>query len=323
MKLIDGIENVKQKLPYPVLTLGNFDGVHLGHQEIFRMLLERAKEKNGTSVVFTFVPHPLSVIAPERAPKLLTTYKDKIKQIKKYGIDVVICVNFTKEFATLKAEDFVKDVLCKIIEVKEIFIGANYLFGKGRKGSPELLKHMGKEYGFTVSVVDEIKMNDITFSSSKIRKLVSKGKVDEASKFLGRLYSVEGVVISGAQRGKSLLKTPTANLSTANELLPKDGVYAVTVEIDGKTYGGATNIGYNPTFKEKKFSFESHVLDFDGELLGRILKVNFIKRIRDEMKFSGANELGVQLKQDLEDIRQVIKEYQASGKAGKRKSLKA
>ncbi len=309
MKLIDGIENVKQKLPYPVLTLGNFDGVHLGHQEIFRMLIERAKEKNGTSVVFTFVPHPLSVIAPERAPKLLTTYKDKIKQIKKYGIDVVICVNFTKEFATLKAEDFVKDVLCEIIEVREIFIGANYLFGKGRKGSPELLKHMGKEHGFTVSIIDEIKLNDTTFSSSKIRKLVSKGKVDEASNFLGRLYSVEGVVISGAQRGKSLLKTPTANLSTANELLPKDGVYAVTVEIDGKTYGGATNIGYNPTFKDKKFSFETHVLDFDGELLGRILKVNFIKRIRDEMKFSGAKELGVQLKQDLEDIRQVIKEH--------------
>lgn len=313
MKLIDGIENVKQKLPYPVLTLGNFDGVHLGHQEIFRMLIERAKEKNGTSVVFTFVPHPLSVIAPERAPKLLTTYKDKIKQIKKFGIDVVICVNFTKEFATLKAEDFVKDVLCEIIEVKEIFIGANYLFGKGRKGSPELLKHMGKEYGFTVSIIDEIKMNDITFSSSKIRKLVSKGKVDEASNFLGRLYSVEGVVISGAQRGKSLLKTPTANLSTANELLPKDGVYAVTVEIDGKTYGGATNIGYNPTFKDKKFSFETHVLDFDGELLGRILKVNFIKRIRDEMKFSGAKELGVQLKQDLQDIRQVINEHKSSG----------
>lgn len=313
MKLIDGIENVKQKLPHPVLTLGNFDGVHLGHQEIFRMLIERAKKKNGTSVVFTFVPHPLSVIAPERAPKLLTTYKDKIKLIKKSGIDVVICVNFTKEFAKLKAEDFVKDVLCKIIDVKEIFIGSNYLFGKGRKGSPELLKHMGKEYGFTVSVINEIKMNDITFSSSKIRKLVSKGKVDEVSKFLGRLYSVEGIVISGAKRGKNLLKTPTANLSTANELLPKDGVYAVTVELDGKTYGGATNIGYNPTFKDKKFSFETHVLDFDGELLGRILKVNFIKRIRDERKFSNAKELGVQLKQDLEDIRQVIKEYKSSG----------
>ena len=216
MKLIDGIENIKQKLPYPVLTLGNFDGVHLGHKAIFRMLTDRAKEKNGTSVVFTFVPHPLSVIAPERAPELLTTYKNKIQLIKKCGIDVIICINFTKEFATLTAEDFVKEVLCKIIEVKEIFIGANYLFGKGRRGSPELLESLGKEYGFVVSVIDEIKLDNITLSSSKIRKLVAKGKVDEASKFLGRLYSVEGIVISGAKRGKSLLKTPTANLSTAN-----------------------------------------------------------------------------------------------------------
>ncbi len=307
MKLIDGIENVKQKLPHPVLTLGNFDGVHLGHQAIFQMLKDRAAKKNGTSVVFTFVPHPLSVIAPERAPKLLTTYKEKINLIKKCGIDAIICANFTKEFATLKAEDFVKNVLCKIIEVKEIFIGSNYLFGKGRRGSPELLKSLGKECGFTVTIIDEIKMGVTTFSSSKIRTLVAKGKVDEASEFLGRLYSVEGMVISGAQRGKSLLKTPTANLSTANELLPKDGVYAVTVELDKKTYGGATNIGYNPTFKDKKFSFETHILDFDGELLGRTLKVNFIKRIRDEMKFSNVKELGIQLKKDITDIRQIIK----------------
>ncbi len=319
MKLIDGIENVKQKLPHPVLTLGNFDGVHLGHKAIFQMLKDRAGKKNGTSVVFTFVPHPLSVIAPERAPKLLTTYKEKITLIKKCGIDVIICANFTKEFATLKAEDFVKNVLCKIIEVKEIFIGSNYLFGKGRRGSPELLKSLGKECGFTVTVIDEIKMSDTTFSSSKIRTLVAKGKVDEASKFLGRLYSVEGMVISGAQRGKSLLKTPTANLSTANELLPKDGVYAVTVELDKKTYGGATNIGYNPTFKDKKFSFETHILDFDGELLGRTLKVNFIKRIRDEMKFSNVKELGIQLKKDLADIRQVIKEAGKRGSAEARK----
>ena len=312
MKIIDGVENVKQKLPYPVLTLGNFDGVHLGHQAIFRRLIERAKKMNGTSVVFTFVPHPLSVIAPERAPKLLTPYKEKINLIKKCGIDAIISVNFTKEFATLSAEDFVENVLCRIMEIKEIFIGSNYLFGnvgKGRKGSPDLLKSLGKEYGFKVTVIDEIKMNDTTFSSSKIRKLVAKGKVDEASKFLGRLYSVEGMVISGAKRGKSLLKTPTANLSTANELLPKDGVYAVTVELDRKTYGGATNIGYNPTFKDKKFSFETHILDFDGELLGRTLKVNFIKRVRDEMKFSGIDELSTQLKKDLKDIRQIIKEH--------------
>ena len=309
MRLIDGIEKVKKRLPYPILTIGNFDGVHLGHQAIFRMLKERASQKKGTSIVFTFVPHPLTVIAPERAPKLLTTYKDKIRLIEKTGIDAIICANFTKKFAGIKAEDFVRDILCNILGVKEIFIGSNYSFGRGKKGTPELLKSLGKECGFTVTIVNEIKMNSSTLSSSGIRALVAKGKVETASAFLGRHYSVEGIVIEGAKRGKSLLNTPTANLMTANELLPKDGVYAVTVELDGKTYGGATNIGHNPTFKDKKFSFETHILDFDGELRGRTLKVNFISRIRDEMKFAKVEDLSAQLKQDIDNIRQILKPY--------------
>jgi riboflavin kinase/FMN adenylyltransferase len=320
MKIIDGIENVIQKLPYPILSLGNFDGVHLGHQAIFRMLQERARKKKGTSIAFTFVPHPLSVIAPERAPKLLTTYKDKIRLIENSGIDVIICINFTKEFANITAEDFVRNILCDMLGVKEIFIGSNYLFGKSRKGSPELLKELGKEIGFKVKIIDEIKINDIALSSSRIRNLIAKGKVDEASPLLGRLYSVEGIVVEGAKRGKSLLKTPTANLLTANELLPKDGVYAVTVDLDGKIYGGATNIGYNPTFKDKKYSFETHILDFDGELLGKTLKISFVKRIRDEMKFSGIEELASQLKKDIQDIRQILKvHFNAEAKRSKKK----
>ena len=311
MKIIDGLESLKQKMPYPVLTLGNFDGVHLGHQAIFRMLIERAREKKGTSVVYTFVPHPLRVIAPQRAPKLLTTYKDKIKFIEECGIDVIICANFTKEFANISAGDFVREILCKALGVKEIFIGSNYLFGKGRKGSPELLKKLGKECGFTVTIINEIKINNATLSSSMIRNLIAKGRVDEAAKFLGRRYSVEGIVVEGAKRGKSLLDTPTANLLTANELLPEDGVYAVTVDIDGKIYGGATNIGHNPTFKDKKFSFETHVLDFKGRLLGKTLRIYFVKRIRDEIKFPGIDELGAQLKKDIEEIGNILKDQLA------------
>ena len=309
MKIIDGIENVKQELPYPVLTLGNFDGVHLGHQAIFRMLKERAREMNGTSIVYTFVPHPMRVIAPERAPKLLTNYKEKIKLIEESGIDVIICTNFTKEFANISAEDFVKEILCNTLNVKEIFIGSNYLFGKGRKGSPELLKKLGKECGFSVTVINEIGIDNSALSSSRIRTLIAKGRVDEAMKFLGRYYSVDGIVIEGAKRGKSLLNTPTANLLTANELLPKDGVYAVTVDVDGKVYGGATNIGHNPTFDDKKFSFETHILDFEGQLLGKTLRVYFIKRIRDEMKFSSVEELGTQMRKDIEEIRNILKHH--------------
>lgn len=306
MKIIDGLEGIKKTLPYPVLTLGNFDGVHLGHKSIFRMLTERARKKGGTSIVFTFVPHPLSVIAPERAPKLLTTYKDKIRLIEAAGIDVIICTHFTKDFAKISAEDFVREILCKSLHVREVYIGSNYLFGKGRKGSPELLKKIGGECGFDVTIVEEIKLDDVTLSSSQIRRLIAKGRVDEASKYLGRNYSVEGIVVEGAKRGKNLLNVPTANLLTANELLPKDGVYAVTVDIGGKTFGGATNIGYNPTFTDKKFSFETHVLDFSGKLLGKTLRIHFIQRIRDEIKFSGIDELKAQMSKDIETIRTIL-----------------
>lgn len=306
MKIIDGVENLKEGLPYPVLTLGNFDGVHLGHQAIFRMLIDCARKHNGTSVVFTFIPHPLRVIAPEIAPKLLSTYKDKIRMIENFGIDVIVCANFTEEFANLSAKDFVTDVLWNALGVKEVFIGSNYFFGKGRRGSPELLKELGIKYGFDVNIIEEVKIKNIIPSSSRIRSLVAKGKIDDAAVLLGRPYSVEGIVIEGAKRGKNILNIPTANLLTANELLPKDGVYAVTVEIDNNKYRGATNIGYNPTFEDKNFSFETHVLDFEGELLGKTLKIYFIKRIRDEMKFSKVEDLAIQIRKDIEDVKRIV-----------------
>lgn len=306
MKLIDRIENLTEKFPYPVVTIGNFDGVHLGHQAIFRRLSDRAKKKNGTSIVFTFEPHPLKVIAPARAPKLLTTFKDKVNLIKTFGIDVLICANFTKEFAEMQAEDFVKNVLLNAIGVKEIFVGSNYFFGKGRRGSPALLKELGEKYGFKTAIIPEIKIENVIPSSSRIRTLVAKGKVEEAFVFLGRYYSIEGVVIEGTKRGKRLFNMPTANIAAINELFPKDGVYAVTVDLDGKIYGGAANIGCNPTFEDKKFSFEVHILEFDGELLGETLHVNFIKRIRDEMRFSKVDDLAFQMKKDIEEIRQIL-----------------
>lgn len=306
MKLIDGIEKIKEKLPYPVLTLGNFDGVHLGHQAIFKALIERAKKKHGTSIVFTFEPHPLRVVAPERAPGRLTPFKAKITLIKPFGINVLICANFTSKFAQIKAEDFVKDILVKTIGVQEVFVGANYLFGKGRKGSPELLKKLGKESGFKVTIIPELKLNNVILSSSRVRTLIAKGRVEDTAILLGRQYSVEGQVIKGMKRGKKLLNIPTANLSTSNELLPKDGVYAVTVNLGRKTFGGAANIGCNPTFKNKRISFEVHILDFEGNILGETIRVNFVKRIRDEIKFSKISDLAVQLRKDIEEIRGIL-----------------
>jgi riboflavin kinase/FMN adenylyltransferase len=305
-KLIDGIEKLTKTYPYPVLAIGNFDGVHIGHQAIFRKLVERAKKKNGTSIVCTFEPHPLRVIAPERSPKLLTTFREKIRLINSLGVDMIVCVNFTRDFSHISAEDFVHEVLCKTFTVKDVFIGSNYRFGKGRKGSPELLQKLGKECGFKVTVVNEIKYDDATVSSTKIRTLIAKGRLEEASVFLGRHYCVIGIVIEGAKRGKNLLNIPTANIAVYNELLPKDGVYAVTVELDGKTYDGAANIGYNPTFEEKKFSFEVHILKFDRKILGKTLRVNFVKRIRDEKKFSKVEDLKNQLKKDINDVKELL-----------------
>ncbi|HDH50968.1 MAG TPA: bifunctional riboflavin kinase/FAD synthetase [Nitrospirae bacterium] len=306
-KLIDGIENLTEKLPCPVVAIGNFDGVHLGHQAIFRKLVERAEKRNGTSVVFTFEPHPLRIIAPERAPQLLTPFKDKVNLIKKTGVDVIICANFTREFARVTAEDFVREMLHKNIGAKEVFIGSNYRFGKGRKGSPELLAKLGKKYGFRVSVMDEIELNGVVISSSRIRTLIAKGRVEEASSFLGRNYSVVGIVVEGAKRGKSLLNIPTANIAVFNDLLPKDGVYAVRVTAGKKVYGGAANIGHNPTFKDKSFSFEVHLLDFDGYLLGKNIRVSFIERIRDEIRFSSVEDLKAQLEKDINNIREILK----------------
>jgi riboflavin kinase/FMN adenylyltransferase len=307
MKIIDEIEKIKKKYPYPVLTIGNFDGVHLGHQSIFKMVTDRAKKKRGTSVVFTFEPHPLRVVAPDRAPSRLTPFKSKTELIKKQGIDLLVCANFTKDFAKIEAEDFVHDILWSAIGVKEVYIGANYLFGKGRKGSPELLKRLGNEYGFKVITIPEIKYNNITLSSSKVRSLISKGKVDEAPLFLGRHYSVEGVVIEGTKRGKSILNIPTANISTSNELLPKDGVYAVKVKLGRKVFGGAANIGFNPTFKLMKLSFEVHIFDFDEEIVGSDIKIHFIKRIRDEKKFPNVDALAEQMRSDIDEIKGVLK----------------
>jgi len=307
MKVIDGIENIKGRFTYPVLTIGNFDGIHLGHQAIFKQVVKRAKAKRGTSIVFTFQPHPLRVISPERAPRQLTTFRDKVELIKGFGVDYLICVNFTKEFSSIDAVDFVKDILVDKIGVKEIFIGSNYLFGKGRKGNPELLKRLGDVYGFSVTVVDEVKIGDITISSSRIRSLISNGRVEEASRLLGRPYSVMGTVIRGMRRGKRLLHVPTANLTTPNELLPKDGVYAVTVKIGDDVYQGAANIGYNPTFEDKRFSFEVHILDFNRDIMGKDLRVNFIKRLRDEIRFNSADELSSQLKKDIEEVRGLFK----------------
>jgi riboflavin kinase/FMN adenylyltransferase len=329
------IRELPNRLDYsnPVVTIGNFDGVHIGHQKIFGRVAEKAKEIHGTPMAITFDPHPVRVLAPERGLKILTTFDDKVKLISSTGIKVLICIGFSREFARTDPDDFIKNILMDKLGVKWVIVGHNYAFGKGKKGTIALLRRRGKKYGFGVSVVRYAKVYDDIVSSSRVRSLLLRGRVCEASRMLGRAYHIEGMVIKGAGRGSSLLHTPTANITTPNELVPKEGVYAVRVSIQrtedrrqrtdkknvcilpseclsSEIYDGVANIGKNPTFAttlgNMSMSYEVHIFDFNQNLLGEKIKIHFIDRIRDEKKFSGIGELEEQIKKDIQKAKQIL-----------------
>lgn len=316
MKIIRQLQT-KLDYPNPVVTIGNFDGVHLGHQKIFKKVVEKARKINGTPIAITFDPHPVRVLAPERGLKILTTFEDKANLISGEGIKVLISIGFSREFAKMDPDDFVGDILVDKLGVKWIIVGHNYAFGKGKKGTTALLRRRGKKYGFGVSVVRYAKVYDNIVSSSRVRSLLLRGRVCEASKMLGRAYHIEGTVIKGAGRGASLLHTPTANITTPNELVPKEGVYAVKVSLGNRqetidkrvkheVYDGVANLGRNPTFGDVPMSYEVHIFDFDKNIVGDIVRVHFIDRIRDEKKFSGIGELEEQIKKDIQKAREIL-----------------
>lgn len=307
------IKSFKEKLNYPnpVVTIGNFDGVHIGHQKIFKKVVEKAKEINGTPIAITFFPHPVKVLAPERGLKLITMPEDKRELIEKAGIKVLICIDFSKDFARIDPEDFIKNYLVDKISAKWIIVGHNYAFGKGKKGTPDLLRRRGKKYGYGVSVIRYARIYDDIVSSSRIRSLILRGRVCEASRMLGRAYHIDGTVIKGAGRGSSLLHIPTANMDVLNELVPKEGVYAVRVSIweaKGKheIHDGVANIGKNPTFGDMPLSYEVHIFDLNKNLLGKRIRVHFIDRIRDEKKFASIKELEENIRKDIQKAKDIL-----------------
>lgn len=306
MDIIIGIEAFNRSYSNTVLTIGNYDGVHLGHQKILSMVLQKAQEIKGTSMVMTFDPHPVKVLAPERDIKLLTTSEEKAKLIKAIGIDVLLFINFNKEFANMLPDDFINTVLVEKFQVREIIVGTNYAFGRHKKGTIELLRRRGEKYGFEVKAVRQVMVHGNVISSSAIRSLLLKGAVYEASKYLGRAYSIEGSVIKGKGRGQNLLNIPTANITTPVEIAPKEGVYAVKVGLKGKIYDGVANIGKNPTFGNQEVSYEVHLFNFSGNLLGQNLRVCFIDRIRGERTFPDAASLEKQIREDIEYSREVL-----------------
>lgn len=309
MITIKDLENIKEPFKNAVITIGNFDGVHIGHQALFHEVIETADALGGTSIAMTFDPHPIRVLKQNGHPPLITLTEQKSELIEKSGMDVLICAPFTKAFAALSARQFVGDILVNKIGMKAIVVGRDYTFGNNREGNIDLLKQFARTMDFQVIVADWIQSSKIEksrISSTAIRRLVKEGDVEKAKKMLGREYQIRGTVAHGRNRGGKLLGFPTANINLHDELSPKTGVYAVIVEYDGKRYKGVANIGYSPTFDDHIFTVEAHILDFEKDVYGEPIKVNFVERLRDEKKFSGISELSDQIKKDIAKARKLL-----------------
>jgi len=289
-----------------VVTIGNFDGVHLGHRAILARVVQRAKELAAQPVAVTFDPHPLKVLRPETALPMLTTPEQKVDLMSASGLEAVVVLPFTREFAGLPAREFVQRYFLDRLRVREVVVGHDYCFGRGREGNIDLLKEMGRSHGFTVQVVWAVEVEGAVVSSSLIRAMLRLGKVEEAGRLLGRPYGVVGQVITGKGRGAKLLGIPTANIRPANELLPATGIYAVRVRRGKEMLPGAANIGTCPTFENGEYSLEVHLLDFNGDLYGERLGVEFVARLREERRFPSIEDLGAQIRADIKAARKVL-----------------
>ncbi len=306
MKIIQNFEIRYKKIRNPVVTIGNFDGVHKGHQSLIEKIRKKAQELDGESVVMTFYPHPLKVLRPDCNLQFITPHKRKLELLAHYGVDVTWVIPFSREFASISPQDFVKTYLVDYLNVKWIIVGYDYHFGKNRAGNIEFLKQQGEKFGFGVESVSEIVVGGLIVSSTSVRKLIRQGQMQTVANLLGRPYEIRGKVVRGRNRGGRLLGFPTANVNIGEYVPPKIGVYAVKVIIDGKTYNGAANCGYNPTFDDPELSLEIHILDFDRYIYNKEISVQFVKYIREEKKFSGIDELVDQIKRDVEAVRQIL-----------------
>ena len=282
----------------PVLALGNFDGLHRGHRKILERLRRVASERGATAVVMTFDPHPPRVVRPDKAPSLLMTKAQKLEALGQAGCQGVAIVRFTPELSRWDPETFVRTVLVEWLHVSEVWVGANFLFGHDRTGNFTLLRTLGARYGFKAEKIDPVRYKDFVVSSTRIRRLISEARVDEASALLGHAYFIDGMVVKGDERGRTI-GFPTANLCTENELVPPHGVYATTIIIDGIVRPSITNIGTRPTVDSAgKTTIETHVFDFDRDLYGMNVRLAFVQRLRDERAFDSLDALKAQIEAD-------------------------
>ena len=307
MQVIRHLEACGRRFRSPVATLGNFDGVHRGHQEILSRVVRQAREGGRDAVLITFFPHPTSVLAPSRAPAALSSLGERLERFREVGVDVVVLQHFTPAFAALDADEFIERYLVLRLEVAKVVIGHSVNFGRARGGSARTLTEAGARLGFAVEVVGPVKVDGIAVSSTAVRERLASGEVAVASRLLGRFYAVEGRVVRGDQRGQGL-GFPTANVRPRNPLLVPDGVYAVRLRWNGERRDGVANVGRNPTFGQGRVrTLEAHLFDFTGDLYGRALRVEFVGRLRGEKTFASPQELVQQIRDDVARAREVLK----------------
>ena len=292
--------------PNPVLALGNFDGLHRGHMKIIDRVRQRAGERAGTPAAMTFDPHPPRVLRPDKAPALLMTHDQKIEALRRSGMQGVAFVRFTRELSQWDPEMFVRTVLVEWLRVSEVWVGANFLFGHERAGTFTVLRTLGSRYGFRAEKIDPVRYKDFVVSSTRVRRLLSEGRVDEAAALLGHHYFIDGTVVRGAGRGRSI-GVPTANLATANDLVPPSGVYATLAAVDGIVLPAVTNIGMRPTFGDVAAAvIETHVLDTDRDLYDKAIRLLFVQRLRDERQFADVDALRAQIDADVRSARRLF-----------------
>ncbi|KAB2907747.1 MAG: bifunctional riboflavin kinase/FAD synthetase [Ignavibacteriales bacterium] len=307
MKIYHDLSEV-QKSDKTVLTVGTFDGVHLGHQALLNILKEKAKASGSRSMILTFDPHPREVVFKGGDIKLLMTTAEKLRVFEDLGIDEVFIINFTHEFSELTADEFFSKFILNGTGIEEIIVGHDHKFGKDRKGDESFIRSLAQKLGFKVTYVEAVMQNQSNISSTQVRKRLAEGDVRGAAELLGREYEIFGEVVHGDKRGRDL-GFPTANLEcdSENKILPASGVYAALVELDGKTMKGVVNVGRRPTFNLKDLAVEVHLLDFPGyDLYGKNLRVRFTDRIRGEMRFIAKDDLVQQIKKDIEQAKALL-----------------
>lgn len=297
MQVIYGFEKFPSFSRDSILAIGNFDGIHLGHKKILQLLKEKATKHALPSLILTFSPHPEKILA-EKIVKMIQTLDQRMREIEKFGIDNVLVVPFDEKFSSLSGRDFIQKIVVNTLKAKEVIVGENFRFGRNREGDISLLQQQASRFNFRVYSIPPVVKDGMVVSSSLIRSSLQDGNIEIANDLLGRVYEIEGSVVKGKSRGKAL-GFPTANIATENEIIPP-GVFITTSWIDSKSFPSLTNVGNRPTFNQKETIIESFIINLNKNLYGKSIRVNFIKKIRDEMKFKTPDDLSQQIKKDLE-----------------------